>query len=383
MKLLNDWLLIKPLSINGKDFSETGLIEIPDMFIEVGIGEVVAFGEKVSIPVEIGDYATYGHLTGGWIVIDGQELLKIRQSYVFAVDNVIMQPKIVVEPLMRDSEDLRGLTRESSGGILYSRMRSQTEYPHIMGVVKMLPWDIAYHGEKIRKYENVASKPEFHGLYYTDEHGGELLAMEEVQMQRLYAEAEPYGFQIHGLMKNTVKCKTRSGMNLDVGDIVQFHYLSENNHKSSSIGRREYAGGMVIDYDLLYCAIKGVSPEDYLKSKNTGGIGDLVMLNGWCLMEAEKVWVKSPFSVREDGLTEVPPKPKQYHHGWGHVTHLGDVVEDYVEGEYLSDTDEIKIGDRIFVDPKVTLNTIGNKITQIDDRVRGKFRFRRKDVLAL
>lgn len=91
LKPLHDRILVRP----GKPEETTkGGIIIPDTakekpmqgeVIAVGNGRVNDHGNKIELDVKAGDKVLYGKYSGQEITVDGEELLIMRESDVFAV----------------------------------------------------------------------------------------------------------------------------------------------------------------------------------------------------------------------------------------------------------------------------------------------------------
>lgn len=91
LKPLHDRILVKP--VTPEDTTKGGII-IPDTAKEkpmqgevlaVGNGKVSDQGNTVPLQVKTGDKVLYGKYSGQEINVDGDELLMMRESDVFAI----------------------------------------------------------------------------------------------------------------------------------------------------------------------------------------------------------------------------------------------------------------------------------------------------------
>ena len=91
MKPINDRVVVKPSPAEEK--TKGGII-IPDTAKEKPVwGEVIATGpgkttddgKKVAMEVKVGDKVLYGKYSGTEISVDGQEVLIMRESDIFAI----------------------------------------------------------------------------------------------------------------------------------------------------------------------------------------------------------------------------------------------------------------------------------------------------------
>jgi chaperonin GroES len=91
LKPLADRVVVKPLEAEQKT---AGGIIIPDNAKEkpqkgevmaVGPGKIADNGQKVNMELKKGDKILYGKYSGTEVTVDGQELLIMRESDVFAV----------------------------------------------------------------------------------------------------------------------------------------------------------------------------------------------------------------------------------------------------------------------------------------------------------
>jgi len=91
IKPLGDRLVIKPVA--PEERTKGGII-LPDTAKEKPVvGEVVAVGpgrksddgKVVSLEVKVGDKVLYGKYSGTEVTVDGQELLIMRESDIFAI----------------------------------------------------------------------------------------------------------------------------------------------------------------------------------------------------------------------------------------------------------------------------------------------------------
>jgi chaperonin GroES len=91
IKPLGDRLVIKPVA--PEERTKGGII-LPDTAKEKPVvGEVVAVGpgrksddgKVISLEVKVGDKVLYGKYSGTEVTVDGQELLIMRESDIFAI----------------------------------------------------------------------------------------------------------------------------------------------------------------------------------------------------------------------------------------------------------------------------------------------------------
>ena len=91
VKPLYDRVVVKPVE---EDEVKKGGIIIPDTakekpmegeIIEVGSGRVTDDGKKMSLEVKKGDRILYGKYSGTEVSIEGEELLIMRESDIFAI----------------------------------------------------------------------------------------------------------------------------------------------------------------------------------------------------------------------------------------------------------------------------------------------------------
>lgn len=90
VKPLYDRVVVKPV----EEEQVKGGIIIPDTakekpvegeIIEVGSGRVTDDGKKMSLEVKKGDRILYGKYSGTEVTIEGEELLIMRESDIFAI----------------------------------------------------------------------------------------------------------------------------------------------------------------------------------------------------------------------------------------------------------------------------------------------------------
>ncbi len=91
VKPLYDRVVVKPVE---EDEVKKGGIIIPDTakekpmegeIIEVGSGRVTDDGKKMTLEVKKGDGILYGKYSGTEVSIEGEELLIMRESDIFAI----------------------------------------------------------------------------------------------------------------------------------------------------------------------------------------------------------------------------------------------------------------------------------------------------------
>jgi chaperonin GroES len=91
LKPLADRIVVKPAVADDK--SKGGLY-LPDTakekpvwgeVIAVGSGKVTDDGKKVALEVKVGDKVLYGKYSGTEVTVEGEEVLIMRESDIFAI----------------------------------------------------------------------------------------------------------------------------------------------------------------------------------------------------------------------------------------------------------------------------------------------------------
>lgn len=91
LKPLHDRIIVKPSK--PEDTTKGGII-IPDTakekpqqgeIIAVGDGRTTDDGKTIALSVKVGDLVLYGKYAGTEVTIDGEELMIMRESDIFAI----------------------------------------------------------------------------------------------------------------------------------------------------------------------------------------------------------------------------------------------------------------------------------------------------------
>jgi co-chaperonin GroES (HSP10) len=149
---------------------------------------------------------------------------------------------------------------------------------------------------------------------------------------------------------------------LQKGDKVFFHYLQI----SSAINQKllltiEGKLHIFVRYDQCFCAIRE---------------GEMIMLNGWMLLE--------PYDYEEQIQSEVintklPSNRRKHHPLKGVISHIGDPVSEYLWGKHETDKGiNVDKGDKVMFMPFSDIPLEYNMHQKLD---KVYFRVQRKDIL--
>jgi len=281
----------------------------------------------------------------------------------------LLHNKVIIKPLLLEGDEFTGKTRLTGSGslVIHRGFFGESEYAHNVGVVVNPGMSLNYYGDEYKTLKGRSTK-----LVIGESNSVEWSLLKSKERMRIMKEADPYSKSLGNLYKKSVKCLTEYGNELDEGDIV---YFDKNLESGVSQGFREAdkleGGQFIIDYDDLFCAVKQVDSQYYIESKGTGGVGTIIMLNGWCLMEPEKE--KLEFGGFKKDLKFA---------GYGTVAKTGSLVTGYIE-DHSPDQDNLFVGQRIKIDQRKSGKFIGNDITLCDERLVNKRLFQRKDVQVI
>ena len=142
---------------------------------------------------------------------------------------------------------------------------------------------------------------------------------------------------------------------LRVGDIVYFHYLCTLRAKKDGV---MFADEFYLRYDDIFCLKRD---------------GELIMLNGWILVEAEFKKPVSLFDIRT----------KEESENQGTIRHIGSCNTGYLEGEGKVDLDIFNVGDIVYFGSEDAIPIEYYNFNKTLDKGKNTFyRMQRPDILG-